>query len=112
MDTKLFTTFTVIAFGILIAPAISNLLKIPLAIGEILFGILLSFIGLNHLLDSFLIKPFSYFGFLLLMFLAGLEIKIRELKNLSFEDLFFIILPVILNFNFLKIAKISYWFTR
>ena len=100
MDTKLFITFTVIAFGTLIAPIISNILKIPLAIGEILFGIFLGFLKVGNLIDPFLTKPFSYFGFLLLMFLAGLEIKVRELRNLSFEDSFFIILPVILNFLF------------
>jgi len=108
MDTKLFITFTVIAFGILIAPIISNLLKIPLAIGEILFGILLGIIKINTLIDPFLTKPFSYFGFLLLMFLAGLEIKIRELKDLSFEDSFFIILPVILNFLFSTLVVIFF----
>lgn len=98
MNIKIYITFGILALGILIAPLISNLLQIPISISEILFGILIGSAGLKVYLDHHLIYPFSYFGFLLLMFLAGLEIKIKELKNLEIEDLIFIIIPVFLNF--------------
>jgi len=69
----------VLALGVFLAPPLSARLGIPTAVGEMLFGaVVVAFIpGLKHL------PPFvgflRHFGFLLVLFLAGLELDTRKL---------------------------------
>ncbi|MGI8551382.1 MAG: cation:proton antiporter [Dehalococcoidia bacterium] len=74
-------TLLLLALGVFLAPPVSARLRIPAAIGEILFGavIVLWVPSLKHLppFVNFLQK----FGFLLVLFLAGLELDTHALLS-------------------------------
>ncbi len=64
-------------------PLIAPKLKIPGAVAEILYGVIIgkSFLDLIHLEQGGLVSFLADFGFVVLMFLAGLEIEFGDLKN-------------------------------
>ncbi len=74
-----------ISVGILFIPFFSKLLRIPVSVGEILYGIVIGKSCLNLIEPSQWLGFLSSFGFLLLMFIAGLEVKIREIAQLSWK---------------------------
>ena len=74
-----------ISIGILFIPFFSKLLRIPVSVGEILYGIVIGKSCLNLIEPSQWLGFLSSFGFLLLMFIAGLEVKIREIAQLSWK---------------------------
>jgi len=74
-----------ISTGILFIPFLSKLMKVPVAVGEILYGIVLGKSFLNLIHPSQWLDFLSYFGFLLLMFVAGLEVKLKEISTLSLK---------------------------
>ena len=85
-----------IAVGILFIPFLSKLLKIPVAVGEILYGIVLGKSFLNLIQPSQWLDFLSSFGFLLLMFVAGLEVKLKEISALRFKTkLVYITIPLL-----------------
>lgn len=68
-----------LAVGAAVAPVVSRRLGIPAAVGEILFGLLAgSLVPASLNLSSF-VGFLAHFGFLLLMFLAGLEVNVQQL---------------------------------
>ncbi|ADY73287.1 sodium/hydrogen exchanger [Desulfurobacterium thermolithotrophum DSM 11699] len=74
-----------ISLGILFVPFLSKILKIPVAVGEILYGIILGKSVLNLVEPSQWLDFLASFGFLLLMFVAGLEVKLKEISTLSLK---------------------------
>jgi Kef-type K+ transport system membrane component KefB len=71
----------VISILLLIAPFISNLLKLPIAVVEISMGAIVGSMGLFH--DSHLFTLLAEVGFLYLMFLAGMEVNLKELIKID-----------------------------
>ncbi|MEO2082757.1 MAG: cation:proton antiporter, partial [Desulfurobacteriaceae bacterium] len=71
-----------ISLGILFVPFFSRLLKVPVAVGEVLYGILLGSSVLQLIKPSQWLDFLASFGFLLLMFIAGLEVKFKEILKL------------------------------
>jgi len=71
----------VISVLLLIAPFISNLLKLPIAVVEISMGAIVGSLGLFH--DSHLFELIAEVGFLYLMFLAGMEVNLKELIKID-----------------------------
>jgi len=101
----------VISVLLLIAPFISNLLKLPIAVVEISMGAIVGSLGLFH--DSHLFELIAEVGFLYLMFLAGMEVNLKELikidKKIFFLGGFFIALLYLLTFvstQFFHLSKI------
>jgi Kef-type K+ transport system membrane component KefB len=71
----------VISILLLIAPFISNVLKLPIAVVEILLGSIIGSSGLLH--ESHLFELLAEVGFLYLMFLAGMEVNLKELIKIE-----------------------------
>ena len=67
----------IISFLLLTAPFISNILKLPIAVVEISMGAIVGYLGLLH--ESHLFELLAEVGFLYLMFLAGMEVNLKEL---------------------------------
>ena len=71
----------------MLSPMISQLIKAPIVVVEIFFGMLAGFFGLIY--GDNMLQIVSKFGFLYLMFLAGLEINLKLVgvirKDLSFN---------------------------
>ena len=79
-----------ISSAVLISPYFSKILKLPIAPVEIIIGSLMVYFGLINMENSNSINYFSLFseiGFLYLMFLVGLEIKIKNILKLSFHKI-------------------------
>ncbi len=75
------------AIGAFFMPFISRRLMLPSAVGEIIFGMLIgTFIDINSSSTIF-IDYFSGFGFLLLMYLAGLELNFDKLRITPKKDI-------------------------
>jgi Kef-type K+ transport system membrane component KefB len=104
-----------ISVGIFIIPLIAPFFRIPTAVGELLFGILIgwliSFFNLSMEIYTIL-KFLSFIGFALLMFLAGLEIDWNLIEELKFKEKIIIFLVVLTNFFaawlYSKIFKLSF----
>jgi len=101
----------IISILLLIAPFISNVLKLPIAVVEILMGAVIGSSGLLH--ESHLFELLAEVGFLYLMFLAGMEVNLKELikidKNIFILGIGFISLLYILTIlstTFLGLSKI------
>lgn len=73
--------FLVVLLIILVAPIIFNRLKIPHIIGLILSGLTVGPYGFNLLARDMSFEVFGQVGILYLMFLAGLEIDMLNLKR-------------------------------
>ncbi|MGC8502487.1 cation:proton antiporter [Desulfurella sp.] len=95
-----------IIFGMFIMPFISKKINIPFAVGEILYGILIKNMFPINWHDSAIVNFLSLFGFIVLMYMAGLELDIRTLKNVTKKDAFAFVLYffVVIGFAFF-IAK-------
>jgi Kef-type K+ transport system membrane component KefB len=101
----------IISVLLLTAPFISNLLKLPIAVVEIFMGSIIGSIGLLH--ESHLFELLAEVGFLYLMFLAGMEVNLKELVKMD-KKIFmlgggFILLLYIftlLTVSFLGVSKI------
>jgi Kef-type K+ transport system membrane component KefB len=78
-------SIVLISIGILFIPFISKLLKIPVSVGEILYGILIGKSCINLVEKSSWLDFLSNFGFLILMFIAGLEVKIKEILKVPLK---------------------------
>ena len=72
---------TIISFLLLTAPFVSNILKLPVAVVEISMGAIVGSLGLFH--DSHLFELIAEVGFLYLMFLAGMEVNLKELIKID-----------------------------
>lgn len=66
---------------ILLSPTISQIFRVPVVVVEIFLGMIAGFYGLVYADES--LKLISKFGFLYLMFLAGLEINLQLIKTIK-----------------------------
>lgn len=87
--------FALVLVIILLAPALFRKIKIPEIIGLILAGVLVGPHGLNLLSEDLEFSIFGTIGLLYLMFLAGLEIDVKDFqknkeKSIAFGALTFI----------------------
>jgi len=94
--------FSLILLIILFSPLILNRLNIPSIIGLIISGIIIGPHGLNILELNDAIKLFSTIGLLYIMFIAGLELNLKEFianrnKSLIFGLLTFLV-PILIGF--------------
>lgn len=82
------------SLGALFMPIISKKLLLPSAVGEILYGTLLASASLSlpktlmNNGDLRMVQYFSSLGFMLLMYIAGLEINFEKMKALPKRELF------------------------
>ena len=63
---------------IMIAPMLSKMIKAPVVVIEIVLGLIAGYLGLIY--DDETLKLIAKFGFVYLMFLAGLEINFKLVK--------------------------------
>ncbi len=80
----------VISIGAFIIPFISERIFLPSAVGEIFFGLFLGLFFKNALSEFPIVKFLGEFGFILLMYLAGLEIDVDKIKKVSSKEKFLI----------------------
>ncbi len=94
--------FAVILFIILLAPILLRGLKIPGIIGLILSGLIIGPHGLDWIEKNSAVDLFSTIGLLYIMFLAGLELDLKEFKTNKHKSLVFgfftFIIPLSLGF--------------
>lgn len=70
----------VVAGGAFTVPLLARKIKLPASVGEILFGVLVGHEVLNLVNPGEFIDLTAELGFLLLMFIAGLELDFRKLE--------------------------------
>ncbi len=90
-----------IAIGVLIIPLFVPFFRLPVAVGELIFGLLLYFIfEKSHFPKGFwdIFEFLSFLGFSILMFLAGLEIDWDKLEGLTKREKTIIGLVLATNF--------------
>lgn len=80
-------TLVIVAVGAAVAPLFSGWLRIPAAVGEILFGLVAGFFFVPSGAALAFLPFLAHFGFLLLMFLAGLEIDVHSLAKQSWSTI-------------------------
>ena len=94
--------FAVILFIILLAPILLRSLKIPGIIGLILSGLVIGPHGLGWIEKNAAVDLFSTIGLLYIMFLAGLELDLKEFKANKHKSLVFglftFLIPMIIGF--------------
>jgi Kef-type K+ transport system membrane component KefB len=105
--------FALVLFIILIFPTLFKKLRLPEIIGLILAGVAVGPNGFNLLSQDVGLSIFSQTGLLYLMFLAGLEINVKEfLKNktpsITFGILTFILPFVLSGFLFFYAFKMTF----
>lgn len=116
--------FAVILFIILLSPILLRKLRIPGIIGLIISGVIVGPHGINLIEQNSAVKLFSTIGLLYIMFIAGLELDLKEFqrnrnKSLVFGFLTFLIplvfgFPVcyyLLNYDFTASLLISSMFS-
>lgn len=81
--------FSVILFIILLSPILLRKLKIPGIIGLILSGVIIGPHGFNILEQNSAVKLFSTIGLLYIMFIAGLELDLKEFQRNQNKSLVF-----------------------
>ncbi len=81
--------FSVILFIILLSPIMLRKLKIPAIIGLILSGVIIGPHGINLLEQNSAVKLFSTIGLLYIMFIAGLELDLKEFQRNRNKSLVF-----------------------
>lgn len=90
--------FFVVLCIILFAPIIMSKLRIPHIIGMVLAGIIVGKYGLNILERDSSFEMFGKVGLLYIMFLAGLEMNISNIKKRRFQFLIFGLLTFLVPF--------------
>lgn len=73
----------IMLIGAKVGGFISNKLKQPTVLGQIIAGVILGPLVLGVLRDTDVIKAFAEIGLILLMFIAGIETDINEFKETS-----------------------------
>ena len=74
---KVYLVITICAI-IMIAPMLSKMIKAPVVVIEIVLGLIAGYLGLIY--ENETLKLIAKFGFVYLMFLAGLEINFKLVK--------------------------------
>ena len=75
------------AIGAFFMPFISKRLLLPASVGEIIYGIVIASLILYGESQLEMVDYFSSLGFLILMYLAGLEINFEKFRALSRKEL-------------------------
>src|SRR6056297_4069160 len=91
--------FALVLVIILLAPALFQKLRMPEIIGLILAGVLVGPHGLNLLSEDLEFSIFGTIGLLYLMFLAGLEIDIKDFQKNKSKSITFGVLTFVLPFG-------------
>ncbi len=81
--------FSVVLFVILFSPIILSRLKVPGIIGLILAGVALGPNGLHILENDSSFKLFGFVGLLYIMFMAGLDLDLKEFRTTGNKSLTF-----------------------
>ncbi|MCK4762956.1 MAG: cation:proton antiporter [Candidatus Aminicenantes bacterium] len=97
-----------ICIGAFLMPFLSRRLHLPSAVGEILFGLFLGLFFKEAFHKTSIIKFLGEFGFILLMYLAGLEIDFEKIKITPKRELYLYIAVVALVVVFSFGAAIFY----
>ena len=100
METQLLVLI-LITLGVFVIPFLAPLLRLPVAVGELLYGMVLLYTFEKFRIggEAFIYIDFlAFLGFSLLMFLAGLEIDWNKLETLKPKEKFVIALVVVTNF--------------
>ena len=97
--------FALVLVIILLAPALFRKLRIPEIIGLILAGVLVGPHGLNLLSEDLEFSIFGTIGLLYLMFLAGLEIDVKDFRNNKEKSITFGLLTFTLPFGLSFLAS-------
>ncbi len=85
--------------GAFIAPFIARILHVPVAIAEISYGILIGNLFGYKGSEFYIVEFLSEFGFLLLMFLAGLEVDFDLIEKLPVKRiLLYFVYPALVTF--------------
>jgi Kef-type K+ transport system membrane component KefB len=71
----------VLSFLIVISPLISNITRIPIVVVEILLGSIVGYSGIFA--DNELLKIIAKVGLLYLMFIAGMEVNLKDFLNIK-----------------------------
>ncbi len=97
----------VVSFGAFLMPIVSKRLNIPSPVMEIIFGFVIGFFFQGFLEKTEIVKFLAELGFIILMYLAGLEINFEKIKKLSKRE----ILLYILSYLILAVVSvfIAYW---
>lgn len=74
-------SFAVIAILVAISPFLSTILRIPIVVVEMLLGTLAAYLGIFQETEG--IKSVAEVGFLILMFLCGMEVNLKTFKTLQ-----------------------------
>ncbi len=97
MEKGLVLSIVLISVGVLLSPFMSNTFNVPVAVVEVMYGIILGRSFFNLIQPSRWLAFLSYFGFLMLMFLAGLEVNFSEIKKLAtFEKVIVSLIPIVI----------------
>ena len=97
--------FSLVLFIILFAPVIFNKIKVPHIIGLILAGVIVGPYGTNLLSRDSSIVLFGTVGLLYIMFLAGIEMDLKEFKKNRLKIVVFGITTFLLPFIFGSLAS-------
>ena len=81
--------FSLVLFIILLSPILLRKLKIPGIIGLIISGVIIGPHGINFLEQNSAVKLFSTIGLLYIMFIAGLELDLKEFQRNKNKSLVF-----------------------
>ncbi len=84
--------FLAIMFAILIAPILSESLRLPGVVGLILAGMLVGPFGFHLLSEEGIVSDLATIGLIYLMFGAGLEVNLQQLNRVRNKAIFFGIL--------------------
>lgn len=92
-----------ISGGAFIMPFVSRRLSLPSAVGEIFFGLGVGLLLKDTFHQTSIISFLGELGFILLMYLAGLEINFEKIKSTPRRELFIylvmVLLTVVLSFG-------------
>jgi Kef-type K+ transport system membrane component KefB len=97
-----------ICAGAFLMPFISRRLHIPSAVGEILYGLLVGLLFKEAFKKTGIIEFLGELGFILLMYLAGLEINFEKIKITPRKDLY-LYTSMVLTAAVLSVAVAGYF---
>jgi Kef-type K+ transport system membrane component KefB len=96
----------VLALGAYIAPAVSRKMLIPPAVGEILFGIAIAPFYHRLMHTQEIVSFLAELGFLILMYLAGLEVDFENIRQMKRKELisYLVSICLVAVFSILSVA--------
>ncbi len=105
-EIAIIVTLSLLIFA---TPFLSKITRLPTSVLEIIFGSVAGTVGLLHHIELF--ELVAEFGFLYLMFLAGLEVDLKKVLNIDKKllkrGLFYIASLYVLSFLIVKYLELS-----